>query len=431
MDLSVNSEGGRSESVRVEVSYLPGYYEGPQAGRSDLKARRKVGSVNDTQDLETAVRMFARAPGAYYAAAYVGREMTKGDVFHVEQKGQTLVIGGEEAAAQQAAPAAPPAAVVAQQAAPVDPNVHAMNTTLATMRVAKEIVRETMPTQPAVQPVTRDDVRAMIREMAAEIAEQLKIAQPTQPAPPAKSLTEQAREIKEAAEVLGITGGQQQPAQQPGGEIESVLGWMERIDNFRDRMRPSGYDGEDAGTLDKVLRFADRHADKLAALPGLLAMIRPGRVQEMAAAAGVTDVTAQQTGAQQQQQQQSAPAQQPQGPQNAAEAFALIGTVASAELIKNRRTGRTADLIEEMARTFPEIGEQVGALVEMPPGEVLGLFQTVTGRNDLAGYGHALDWIEDLQRELRGDGEVIEEDEDAPAAPLTSNNGTGATAAKG
>jgi hypothetical protein len=97
-DFSSDDESGASlnldlvGSPRVDVHLLPEYYStNSYAGRSDLRApRRKIGSLNGTQDLRGAVEKLATLPGAYYAECRVGREVLDSGVFERQPSAQTI-----------------------------------------------------------------------------------------------------------------------------------------------------------------------------------------------------------------------------------------------------------------------------------------------------------------------------------------------------
>ena len=81
MDLEVESQetfgrDARAPSERVEVWFLPDYYSDNQnAGKFHPGVpRQKIGSLNNTSEIEAAVRKLATGPGAYYAAHLIGRE---------------------------------------------------------------------------------------------------------------------------------------------------------------------------------------------------------------------------------------------------------------------------------------------------------------------------------------------------------------------
>ena len=74
LELEPSATGGElvsDISLRVNVYYLPDYYaDNRNAGRSDPGVpRRKVGTLNDTDDLRAAVRQFAKIPGRLCATS--------------------------------------------------------------------------------------------------------------------------------------------------------------------------------------------------------------------------------------------------------------------------------------------------------------------------------------------------------------------------
>lgn len=110
---------------------------------------------------------------------------------------------------------------------------------------------------------------------------------------------------------------------------------------------------------------------------------------------------------------------QPAGPRSEQEALALILHVAVEDLTRNKRTGRAADVIEEMSVRHPPLVEFVNHFIALPPAEALQLLEQFSGRSDLAGLGHAPDWIAKLQEELGGD--AADEVETANDSEVTGN----------
>jgi hypothetical protein len=90
-------EGGepvRNGNQVVNVFFLPEYYSSTKnAGRSDLGVpRRKLGSINDTDDLLGTVKKFATVPGAYFAECRLGRDVVDSRVFELKARQQSAEV---------------------------------------------------------------------------------------------------------------------------------------------------------------------------------------------------------------------------------------------------------------------------------------------------------------------------------------------------
>jgi hypothetical protein len=97
MDLLIDAEesGGASAiSTRVDVFLLTEFDSNTvHAGKSHIGVpRRKVGTLNDCDDLENAVRKFASEPGTYYAEMRAGREVLDRGVFPVKPRAQNIEL---------------------------------------------------------------------------------------------------------------------------------------------------------------------------------------------------------------------------------------------------------------------------------------------------------------------------------------------------
>lgn len=260
--------------------------------------------------------------------------------------------------------------------------------------------------------VSRDEVRGIIRdEVRDSLAEVLRAMNP--PTPP-KSLAEQAREIKEAAELLGISNP---PKAEPSSDLDTALSLYDKLLQIRDRVDPRPID-ENADGFTKAAALADAIGRNAPAILSAVMPLLPARMRALLAGADASDVeTPAPTGAGQQQQ-----APKPQQPKDSTEAFALIMHVGAADLIKNKRPGRTADLIEEMALRFPDITQAINEFIAMEPAAALNIIMQMSGRNDLATYGHSYGWVMRLQDELRPE-EVDDQDEAAEISAESSANG--------
>jgi hypothetical protein len=97
MDLLLDSEesgNGSAISTRVDVYFLPEFYGNTaHAGKSHIGVpRRKAGTLNDTDDLQSAVRKFASEPGAYYAELRAGREVLDSGIFPLKPRAQNIEL---------------------------------------------------------------------------------------------------------------------------------------------------------------------------------------------------------------------------------------------------------------------------------------------------------------------------------------------------
>ncbi len=93
-------------NTRVDVYFLPEYFaNSAQAGKSHVGVpRRKIGTLNGSKDLEGAVRIFAREPGAYYAELRAGRDVIDSGVFPVKARTQPIELDAGGALNDEAPP---------------------------------------------------------------------------------------------------------------------------------------------------------------------------------------------------------------------------------------------------------------------------------------------------------------------------------------
>ncbi len=97
MDMEIDlqeSGNGSAISTRVDVYILPEFYSNTaHAGKSHIGVpRRKVGTLNDTDDMEGAVRMFAKEPGAYFVEVRAGRDVLDSRVIEVKSRAQNIEL---------------------------------------------------------------------------------------------------------------------------------------------------------------------------------------------------------------------------------------------------------------------------------------------------------------------------------------------------
>lgn len=431
-------------SVRVEVYLLPDFYsDGQYKGRSDLgvKSRRKIGQLNDTQDLEGTVRKLATAPGAYIAECKAGRDTLESGVFEIQPRGQALRIDGAASiragATQQTTTEAQ---TLAPTPAPETSSAHSINATTETIRATKELLKEVAP-PPPVQPaptLTREEVAQII-------AEQLRQLKPNTSATveKPKTLKEQLQELRDAKELLTEL---QPPTPTQNSGVDALLETLDRADELRERFAPSGIN-PDASTFDKILSTVDsvsRAAQKFA--PTLLTML----AARNAATAGAMHAPQQhplQSASQPDRATRAEPptSSQPPSVQNAPEAvagFALPAPVV--ELIDTiclnckRDDGTefetletTAELISDFAERNPMYAPVLTELLALPPLKIILTVVQYTPHNayllDLPHSGNYFNW---LKVELNGDeADAPDNDDESTPSVNASNNGAGTLSA--
>jgi hypothetical protein len=365
-----------------------------QDRRSDLRAvREKIGSIDDMTRFDELLRVLANAPGHYLIEDRLDGQVAGTRV--VEVKPQVESLSGVAGTANMPA---------AQQATGSQPVFGGMGDAV---REFKDVIKELSPPQPAESlDVAIDRALARQREEFTRTLEQLKTAQAVQPPPPPKSFVEQANELKAAAEVMGMGGSNNavpsvDPVEQFKRQVETYKELSEVVNPIRDV-------GE-RGTAGKVFDFLGDAMKFGKEIVPLAAAIIGGRAQA-AAAAGMTDTMPPEGAPMPTSQPTAAQPQALSEPQNENEAMVLIAHVAVADLIKNKRVGRTADLIEELAVRFPPLTNTINQFISTPPESALALLGQFTQRNDLGSFRHARGWVEDLIAEL------LPEDDSEPEA---------------
>lgn len=394
-ELSITGEGPRAETVRVDVKFLPEYFgNSPMAGRSDLKAGRKVGALYDTQDLEAAVRQFAKVPGAYHAAAYVGRDVVRSEVFFVESKGQSLVIGGNDAAGQQTpAPASAPVAAEASapQVAPVAAPVQELNNATSAVRGVKDLMKELAPPAPAAPTITQADVEAAVERAAAKAVEQFKQQQAAAPVERPKTLAEQLNEMADAREAMRkLTGEQLQPREQPD-PFESFATMFEKVRDMQDMVSPSS---ESQGAIASFFKMVDsvvKNADKLLPIVARFTGAPPPYPQTAQAGAVPASLPA----------PPAHPADAPAGPaQTASDPLAPVLRLLVDDCTSDGNANRAADAIESLAGAHPEYAPMLMELLNKSSVELLELLSQMTGAHWLLKLPHGISFCDELKAEL-------------------------------
>ncbi len=335
--------------------------------------------------------------GFYFVEKRAGSVIIGGDVHEVKPKGQLAEV--DRAKPQPEASAAAP---VAEKRTSSAQNI---NDTTETIRATKELIREVSPPQ-AAPPLAREDVARMISDA---MRDALVSVQPTR----ADASLDPFAMVDRVVELQKKLAPPKQTAE--GDEFDRVLALMDRVQTMQERIAPRSVDDEPS-FLGKASALIETIARNAPALTPLL----PARLQAMLGATGAADAI---PTAEAQPQSAGTPAQ-PQTarpPQNEQEAFQLMLHVVVSDLIKNKRVGRAADLIDELCIRFPTFATATQELCNAAPADMLAMVSQYSGRSDLATYGHALGYIENLQDELRRDDEqsedAIEEGEQSGAVP--------------
>jgi hypothetical protein len=76
---------------------------------------------------------------------------------------------------------------------------------------------------------------------------------------------------------------------------------------------------------------------------------------------------------------------------------AILGAILY-DLPRNKRSGRVADMIEELCGKFPTLKIHVKAMIQQSTETLLG--QLAGMGHDLTGFAHANDYLDDLKDDL-------------------------------
>lgn len=353
-------------------------------------------------------------PGFYFVELRAGKQILGGDVHEVKPSGRIA----EAAQKERHQHATVPAQAGQAEGAPAQ----AVNSVADTVRAVKDLTKELSPPVTQAAPFTAADIERIAGEAAARAVEQYKATQPAQPtAAPVDPFTVLERAMKLQGDiqkqVVASTPAPAQPAQQ-GDEFERVMSLFDRVEQLRERIEPPRSVDDEPSMLGKAVALMDSLGRNASSLAPLLVPLLPAQIQTMLGATGAADAMASSEA-----QPQPAGAQgQPQAgrlPQNEQEAFTLILHVVVADLVKGKRAGRAADLIEELILRFPALAPTVQELCKSNPVDVLAMLAKHSGRDDLPSFGHAFRYVENLQAELRGDDDEDEGAElsDAETAP--------------
>lgn len=309
-----------------------------------------------------------------------------------------------------AAQAQQPAAAEVQQPPPAPAG--ALGVAAAQAREAKEFFREFAPPAPSL---TREDVERAAEQAARRVAEQMKATQPAPAAPAARplSLAEQAREIKDAATILGIV----QPAatqQQTTDPTETFLQHFDRFTEISERISPPAESrGGVLGALESLMRFGEK------AVSSPLASMLVSRL--LAGQQGAT----------------------PEANQAAAGANAPIITDGSTHTMlpppldvlmpvlvedctADAGPERAADAIESIVKAQPDYKQTLDELMSAPSIQIVQTVAQLSGARYLMKLPHSVAWFDSLKDELSGAGEDDEAGEaEAEGEAIASRNGDG------
>jgi hypothetical protein len=329
--------------------------------------------------------------GFYFVEKRAGSVIIGGDVHEVKPKGQLAEV--DRAKPQPEASAAAP---VLERKASSAQNI---NDTTETIRATKELIKEVSP-QGAPQ-LAREDVARMISDAMRDALASV------QPAKASESL-DPLQMVDRVIELQKKLAPPKQTAE--GDEFDRVIALMDRVQTMQERIAPRSVDDEPS-MLGKASAFIETIGRNAPALAPFVVPMLPARLQAMLNGTGAADAmpTAE------------AQPQAARPPQNEQEAFQLMLHVVVSDLIKNKRVGNAADLIDELCRRFPKFATTTQELCNAAPADMLAMVSQFSQRSDLPSFGHALNWIENLQDELRRDDEqsddTLGESAQSDAAP--------------
>jgi len=325
------------------------------------------------------------------------------------------MIGAEQQAQTQATQAAPLAASTTLAHAEQSSAAGRFNEAVEVLEATERMVKKVMPQQPteSVETVV-ERALARQREEFNRTLEQMKAAQPAQPTSPPLdpfAFMERSLSLQEQMRQAALASNPLQQTAPPPDAAESFLSQFEKFTEISERINPiRECENEDRGLLDKAFGAVEGFGKMVPVIMPMLAPLLPAHLQAMLAGADASDAApvaeTQPQATQPPQQPAQAARAQPAAPQNESEAMTLIAHVAVSEMIKNKRPGKTADLIEDLAARFPALVQTVAQLLALPPESVLTTLGQFVGRNDLASFRHARDWILDLVNELSPDDEA-------------------------
>jgi len=387
---------------------LPNY---AQDRRSDLRAvREKIGSIDEMDRFDELLRVYANTPGHYLIEDRLDGQVAGTRVVEFKPSVEQLGDGATTPAAAQMPGTQPPP--------------HALSGLANTAREFKDLATILQPPTPS-ESVEAIVERALTRQREEfnRTLEQMKAAQPAAAQP--KTFTEHLRELAESKTVLQSLIGEPHAPTSPVDPAEQFEKQLETYKRLSEIVNPiSERDDRERGIFDKFLGAIEGAGKAAPMVLPLITPLLPARVQALMAGAGASDAVPvaetqpQPAQAQAQPALQNAPAQST-APQNESEAMTLIAHVAVNEMIKNKRPGRTADLIEDMAVRFPPLVPLISQLCAASPEEALQVLGQYVGREDLLTFRHSRGWVLDLIDELTADGEGEGETDEGqqPVAP--------------
>ena len=420
-----------------DVIYKYAYYRVPRDVFYRLKEKRARGETINFKER-----------GGDHVFTMTGRELTPDELRRFAGTGYFLTERLFEGKAEdwlffiiepdvQVSPAQQPATGAASQPAALasQPNAAQQTYPPATqpqggahesVLVARELVglsKDLTTPAPSAPTLTREDVARMLDEKIDGLAEKLK---PATPAPASaerpRTLVEQAKEIKDAADVLGISAkAEREPAQReeknPG---ELFLDQLEMFTNISERLGPKPEGG--GGLLDTVASLAEgigRAAEKVA--PHLPKMITAwGTLQQMKAGQ-----QPQANGAQPGQAQPQ-PGTLPPAPGMPPVVLSTLNLIAL-DARRDAPVNRAADAIESAANADAELAEMLEQIKATPSALLVEQVAQLTGHAYLTDLPHVCAWFDALREELKARAENVGDEESdgqrAEASDLPANNG--------
>jgi hypothetical protein len=380
-------------------------------GRTDRRAQKEKITFLDYTDDQTvwqaAVKAAMGVHGQVARGMYLA-DITDADNCFVRAVPFEVIEDG------QPHPAAAPAGTAAPAVHNPSP-VDVLNTTLGTMRVAKEIVKESQP-ETRGPAVTHEDVRGIVRDSLADVLQALK-------QPPARppSLAEQLGELADVRESLGTLFGVQPPAQtQQADPADSFLSQYEKFVSIGERINPNGAERGWAEKIGAAAEGLGRGFGAVAPHVGpILRMLLASRAG--AAQQGDAGQTAGAAGLTQQPAQAAASALPP--------PLDSLFPILIPDCTRDASPERTADVLESILKAQPDYAPMLQDLMSMPSVAIVQTVAQLSGAHYLIDLPHSVSWVEGLKDEIRERGEEDAEGEaaaeSAPAAASLNGHGKG------
>lgn len=406
MDFEIESQetdarAARAPSERVEVWYLPEYYADNQnAGKFHPGVpRRKIGALNDTDDLEGTLRKLASGPGAYYVAHLIGRDTITSDVFQLAPKGQSLTIDSPQSArrVEEAPPKKSDAHVLSQSHQSEQSSAQAINATADTIRATKELLREVAPNQSNPTP---PDVAKIIPEAVAEAVEDLRSQPLSTKQDDPLALVERVIELQKKL------APEQLPRDELSGDDRAQLTLLRKSGlisefyaNMREMWRAPEAAPEPEGFGPALVDFAKQ------VLPYVGPTVGPmlgQKLNELMAHVDVNSLA----------QRLNAPPQSgpPVGPHGATAnadprlvAYSRVIRRVVADLVDNLPIDAAVAASIQLVSAFPDFAPQFGQIVNATPDDVAAFIHAQT-QEDVRALPHCSEWIVAYQSKLRAAG---------------------------